>query len=84
MSDAAASADGSSEKLFEGIGVGIKCNYKMRLPLYKSDNTDGLTVQCLAGTLFLFLACLEWIKRFNEKLACSVQLFRRHRTWLMA
>jgi hypothetical protein len=30
----------------------------MRLPLYKSDITDGLNVQCLAATMFLFFACL--------------------------
>ena len=30
----------------------------MRLPLYGSDITDGLNVQCLAATLFLFFACL--------------------------
>jgi len=44
--------------LFEGFGKGIARDYKARLPLYKSDITDGLNVQCLAATLFLFFACL--------------------------
>ena len=44
--------------LFEQLLKGIKRDYKMRLPLYKSDVTDGLNSQCLAATLFLFFACL--------------------------
>ena len=44
--------------LFEHLLKGIKRDYKMRLPLYKSDVTDGLNSQCLAATLFLFFACL--------------------------
>lgn len=48
----------SKERLFEDLGVGIKRDYKMRLPLYKSDITDGLSVQCIAATMFLFFACL--------------------------
>jgi uncharacterized membrane protein (Fun14 family) len=30
----------------------------MRLPLYKSDLTDGFNIQCLAATMSLFFACL--------------------------
>jgi len=56
MSTAAAPSD--SEPLIEGIGKGIKRDYKARLPLYASDITDGLNTQCLAATLFLFFACL--------------------------
>jgi hypothetical protein len=33
------------DPLFEPIGVGIKRDYSNRLPLYKSDFTDGLNVQ---------------------------------------
>ena len=44
--------------LFEAPLKGIVRDYKMRLPLYKSDVTDGLNTQCLAATLFLFFACL--------------------------
>ena len=64
MSSAAAVVDtadgggGENESLFEGIGVGIKRDYKMRLPLYGSDITDGLNAQSLAATMFLFFACL--------------------------
>lgn len=46
------------EPLFEGVGKGIIRDYKARLPLMKSDITDGLNPQCLAATLFLFFACL--------------------------
>ena len=46
------------EKIFEGLGKGIRRDYKMRLPLYGSDIRDGLNVQCLAATMFLFFACL--------------------------
>lgn len=48
----------SKDQLFEGIGKGISRDYAARLPLYKSDITDGLNTQCLAATLFLFFACL--------------------------
>jgi len=48
----------SGEKLFEGLGVGIRRDFEARFPLYKSDITDGLNVQCLAATMFLFFACL--------------------------
>lgn len=50
--------DNGSDTLFEGIGVGIKRDYKKRLPFFKSDIQDGLNTQCLAATLFLFFACL--------------------------
>lgn len=62
MSDVAADttveSSDENDPLFEGPGVGIKRDYEMRLPLYKSDITDGLNVQCLAASLFLFFACL--------------------------
>jgi len=50
--------DDEDTPLFEPLLKGIKRDYKMRLPLYKSDVTDGLNSQCLAATLFLFFACL--------------------------
>ena len=61
MSDAAAAPvdDDKNPPLFEGPLKGISRDYKMRLPLYKSDITDGLNTQCLAATLFLFFACLS-------------------------
>jgi hypothetical protein len=46
------------EPLFERLGVGILRDYGKRLPLFKSDITDGLNAQSLAATLFLFFACL--------------------------
>ena len=49
---------GRDPPLFEPFLVGILRDYRMRLPLYKSDVLDGLNVQCLAATLFLFFACL--------------------------
>ncbi len=52
------SSTSNSEPLVEPIGKGIARDYKARLPLYKSDITDGLNIQCLAATLFLFFACL--------------------------
>jgi hypothetical protein len=45
-------------KILEGVGVGIKRDYKSRLPFYMSDIQDGMNVQCLAATMFLFFACL--------------------------
>jgi len=56
MSTTTASSD--SEPMFESFGTGVKKDYKARLPLFKSDITDGLNTQCLAATLFLFFACL--------------------------
>lgn len=47
-----------ADPLFEPLGVGIERDYSARLPLYKSDITDGLNAQCLAASLFLFFACL--------------------------
>lgn len=44
--------------LFEPFLQGVRRDYSMRLPLYKSDITDGLNAQCLAATLFLFFACI--------------------------
>lgn len=35
----------TGDELFEGFGKGIARDYKARLPLYKSDITDGLNVQ---------------------------------------
>jgi len=60
MSTAAAveSDDAKDPPLFETVFKGICRDYKMRLPLYKSDIADGLNTQCLAATLFLFFACL--------------------------
>jgi hypothetical protein len=46
------------ETLFEGPFKGIIRDYKARLPLFASDIKDGLNVQCLAATMFLFFACL--------------------------
>jgi hypothetical protein len=43
--DVAAESEGSEEKLFESFGKGILRDYKARLPLLKSDITDGLNVQ---------------------------------------
>ena len=57
-STTSSSSSSNSEPLIEPIGKGIARDYKARLPLYKSDITDGLNVQCLAATLFLFFACL--------------------------
>jgi len=62
MTDAAAietAVDDKNPPLFEGPFKGISRDYKMRLPHYKSDITDGLNTQCLAATLFLFFACLS-------------------------
>jgi hypothetical protein len=58
MSDAAATADDKDPPLFEAPLKGISRDYGMRLPLYKSDITDGINTQCLAAILFLFFACL--------------------------
>lgn len=63
MSDAVAVSpeaepENEKEPLFEGLGRGILRDYRKRLPLFKSDITDGLNVQSLAATLFLFFACL--------------------------
>lgn len=44
--------------LFEKFLVGIKRDYKLRLPFYGSDITDGFKIQCFAATAFLFFACL--------------------------
>lgn len=54
MNDAASAAD----PLFEPLGTGIKRDFSTRLPLYLSDITDGLNLQCLATVMFLFFACL--------------------------
>jgi len=61
MADATAASledSSSGESMFEGFGKGIKRDYKARLPFYKSDIKDGLNIQCLAATMFLFFACL--------------------------
>jgi len=55
---ASETSDAKEDPLFEGIGKGIMRDFKGRLPLYKSDIKDGLNVQCLAATCFLFFACL--------------------------
>jgi len=48
----------SKPPLFEGLGVGIRRDLSARIKYFASDFTDGLSVQCLAATLFLFFACL--------------------------
>ncbi|EED95848.1 predicted protein [Thalassiosira pseudonana CCMP1335] len=58
MTTAEASIDDKNTPLFESPFKGIARDYKMRLPLYKSDITDGLNTQCLAAICFLFFACL--------------------------
>lgn len=58
MSDVSAPAEGEKQSLFEKFGTGIRRDVKARLPFYKSDIKDGLNVQCLAATCFLFFACL--------------------------
>ena len=50
--------DDKDPPLFEPFLKGIRRDYKMRLPNYGADITDGLNTQCLAATLFLFFACL--------------------------
>jgi len=48
MSDVAAahtSESSDDDPLFEPLGVGIKRDFSERLPLYKSDITDGLNIQ---------------------------------------
>ena len=45
MSAPAAAAESTDDPLFEGFGKGIARDYKARLPLYKSDITDGLNPQ---------------------------------------
>lgn len=52
------SESNKSSALFEGFGKGILRDYKNRLPLFASDITDGLNVQCVAAIMFLFFACL--------------------------
>jgi hypothetical protein len=52
------SEDTSREAVFEPFFVGVKRDFTRRLPLYKSDITDGINAQSLATTLFLFFACL--------------------------
>jgi HCO3- transporter family len=42
----------------EPFGVGIVRDYKLRIPYTGSDFKDGLNIQCLAATMFLFFACL--------------------------
>ena len=44
--------------LFEPFLTGIRRDFHRRLPLYKTDITDGLNAQTLATVLFLFFACL--------------------------
>jgi hypothetical protein len=63
MSDVAApqvpeAQDPNPTKLFEGFGVGIKRDLSSRFPFLLSDVKDGMNVQCLAATMFLFFACL--------------------------
>lgn len=48
----------SQPPLFEGLGVGIRRDLSARIKYFASDFTDGVSVQCLAATLFLLFACL--------------------------
>jgi hypothetical protein len=52
------SGNEQKEPLFEGVGKGIVRDYKERIPWFVSDITDGLNMQCIAATMFLFFACL--------------------------
>lgn len=47
-----------NEKLFERFGKGVARDFTARLPLYGGDIKDGLNLQCLAATMFLFFACM--------------------------
>jgi hypothetical protein len=47
-----------SYRLLEGFGKGIARDYKMRIPYFWSDITDGMNVQSVAAVMFLFFACL--------------------------
>ncbi|XP_054733466.1 band 3 anion transport protein-like [Anastrepha obliqua] len=38
---------------------GLRNDLKRRLPMYKSDITDGLNSQTLAATIFMYFACLS-------------------------
>ena len=60
-------------KLFEGFGVGILRDYKARLPYYKTDFADGLNLQCLAASLFLFFACLAPAVGFGGLFAAATK-----------
>ena len=59
LEEANSSEKEDEDKLFESFGKGIARDYKARIPFYLSDIKDGLNVQCLAVTLFLFFACLS-------------------------
>jgi HCO3- transporter family len=50
--------DASQDRLFEKPLVGIRRDFSARWPLWRSDFTDGFSVQCVAATMFLFFACL--------------------------
>ena len=54
----AAAVDSSEGKLFELPLRGIFRDMRLRAPHLVSDITDGLNLQCVAATLFLFFACL--------------------------
>ena len=45
--------------LAEPFGVGIKRDIARKAKEYGSDFKDGMKVQCLAATIFIFLACLS-------------------------
>jgi len=63
MTTEAAVADkADSTPLFERFFVGIKRDYKLRLPTYKSDITDGLNAQVIMKSLdinFHFMLLIE-------------------------
>mmetsp|Transcript_33500 Transcript_33500/g.77259 ORF Transcript_33500/g.77259 Transcript_33500/m.77259 type:complete len:583 (-) Transcript_33500:88-1836(-) len=57
--------------IFERFGAGVRRDFGRRLPLYRSDITDGLNAQSLATTLFLFFACLAPAIGFGVILGAS-------------
>ena len=52
-------------KLFGGLIADVK----RKLPYYKSDWLDGLNIQCVASTLFLYFAVITPIITFGGLLA---------------
>lgn len=45
-------------KLVEPFGRGLMADIKLKMPHYKSDFSDGLTLKSLSSIVFLFFACL--------------------------
>lgn len=44
-----------------------------KLPFYKSDFTDCLSLQCLAATLYLYLVCLCSVVAFGGMLGTATE-----------